>query len=257
MPSLINLNYLDMSKSLKIISNAKTHVGNERQVNQDAFLSQPEIGVWIVADGMGGHHNGEYASGLLTEKIEIPSFINGFDQTVDFLKAHIRKKNTELFFYAKKFGENARCGTTLVGLVMRANKISILWVGDSRVYKYSPYQNSFSQLTVDHTMFNKLYAKGAIDEFHPMAEQYKGALSRVVGGEEDVEVDEIRVVLKEDERFLLCTDGVNKELSDNELKEILSENLTPGATCKKIIDKSLTRIGRDNITVCVVDVMFV
>ncbi|AJI53924.1 PP2C family protein-serine/threonine phosphatase [Francisella philomiragia] len=246
-----------MSKSLKIISNAKTHVGNKRAVNQDAFLAQPEIGVWIVADGMGGHHNGEYASGLVTQKIMLPDNIVGFDQTVDFIKAFIRKKNTELFYYAKKVGNSVRCGTTVVALVMRGNKVAILWVGDSRIYRFDPEFNQLSQVTVDHTVFNSLKQKGLVDEFHPMAEQYKEALARVVGGEEDVVVDEYRLVLKKSERFLLCSDGINKELSDADLAAILSRSEAPGVTCDMMIKEALANVGRDNMTACVIDVIFI
>lgn len=246
-----------MTKSLKITSNAKTHVGNVRKVNQDAFLAQPEIGVWLVADGMGGHHNGEYASGLLTEKISIPDSVVGFNHTVDFIKALIRAKNTELYYYAKKLGESIRCGTTLVALVVRGNKIAILWVGDSRVYKFDPIVNELTQVTIDHTVFNSLAQKGVVDDFHPMAEQYKGALSRVVGGEENLVVDEVRLVLKDSERFLLCTDGINKELSDDELANILSRNDAPGVTCDTMIKESLSKVGKDNMTACVVDIVFV
>lgn len=246
-----------MAKSLKITSNVKTHVGNIRSVNQDAFLAQPEIGVWIVADGMGGHHNGEYASGLLTQKISIPDNVIGFNQTVDFIKSLIRSKNMELFYYAKKLGESIKCGTTLVALVIRGNKIAILWVGDSRIYRFNPTVNALSQVTVDHTVFNSLQQKGLVDDFHPMAEQYKGALARVVGGEEDVVVDEIRLVLKESERFLLCTDGINKELSDDELASILSKNEAPGVTCDTMIAESLKKTGKDNMTACVVDIIFI
>jgi serine/threonine protein phosphatase PrpC len=246
-----------MSRSLKVVSNAKTHVGNKRSINQDAFLAQPDIGVWIVTDGMGGHHNGEYASGLLTQKISIPDNVTGFNQTVDFLKAFIRNKNTELFYYAKKLGEEIKCGTTLVALVMRGNKISILWIGDSRIYRYNPVMDDLSQITVDHTVFNALQEKGVVDEFHPMAEQYKGALARVVGGEEDVVIDEIRMVLNQSERFLLCTDGINKELTDADLAVIMSKNEAPGITCDMLINQSLDNTGRDNMTACVIDVLFI
>lgn len=246
-----------MARSLKIISNAKTHVGNKRTVNQDAFLAQPELGIWIVADGMGGHHNGEYASGLLTQPIVIPSNVIGFDATVDFLKLWIRQKNTELYFYAKQLGESVRCGTTLVGVVLRGNKVAVLWVGDSRVYRYSIEHKRMTQVTRDHTVFNQMLDKGLVDDFHPMAEQYKGALARVVGGEEDVEVDEVRFVLSSDERFFLCTDGVNKELSDAQIEAILAQNQTPGVTCGIVLEESLKYIGRDNMTACVVDVSFV
>jgi len=246
-----------MSKSIKIISNARTHTGNIRKINEDAILSQPEIGIWIVADGMGGHHNGEYASKLLTEEIRIPPHVVGFDDTIHFVKLLLVQKNFQLYHYAKTLGDGIKCGSTVVCLIIRGNKAAVLWVGDSRVYLYTQPSQDFRMLTEDHTVFSVMKKKGQIDDFHPMAEKYKGALARAVGGDEEVDVSENRLVLKGGERFLLCTDGINKEVNDEVLWDIMNENYTPGISCTRIVQQALDNKGRDNMSICVVDVSFV
>lgn len=246
-----------MVRALKIISNAKTHVGKVRSQNQDAYLEQPKAGIWLVADGMGGHHNGEYASQLLTSEIQVPSEVKGIDQLVDFVKLTIQQKNYQLFHYASKLGDGVRCGTTVVCLIVYGLQASILWVGDSRVYQYSTEEQSLKQVTKDHTVFSEMKEKGLVDDYHPMAEKYKGALARVVGGDESVEIDEMRLVLSGNERFLLCSDGITKELSDEDIWQCLSKHLSPGVTCSMMLNEGLSKNARDNMTACVVDISFV
>ena len=246
-----------MTQSIKIISNAKTHIGNKRQTNQDAFLSQPESGIWIVADGMGGHHNGEYASGLLTEKIALPLQRLNFDETIFFIKNIINKKNLELFHYAKKLGSDIKCGSTIVCLFIKGNKAAVIWVGDSRLYQYDIKEKFLKSVTRDHTVFNKMHDEGRMDHYHPMANRYKEALTRVVGGEESLEIDEKRFFLKGNERFLLCSDGIMKDLDDTEISQVMSENYSPGMTCEVLVKEALSKTGRDNITASIIDITIV
>ena len=246
-----------MQKSIKIVSNAVTHVGNVRKVNQDAYLSQPSIGLWIVADGMGGHHNGEYASQLLTEEIHLPDDISDFDSLVAYIRLIISQKNYQLYEYAKSIGEDIRCGSTIVVLIVRGNQAAVIWVGDSRIYKYNFDDLNFAQITIDHSVYNEMLRNKEIDKYHPMAEKYSKMLARVVGGAETVEIDEQRFLLKDHERFLLCSDGLFKELSDDEIYETISQKYSPGKICKSLLAQSIDKAGIDNITAMVVDISIV
>lgn len=202
--------------------------GYYRNHNEDAYLEQPEAGIFVIADGIGSLANGEWASQTLVQPFTInqQSFFN--DRVYAF-KRELLKRHQHLF-YAQ---QESVCGATLVALVTDPHKAMVLWAGDARAYCYQKNTHKLTQLTQDHT--------------------YQKAVTRAAGVEKDLYLDEKLLDLRGDELFLLCSDGLNKGMSQNELTYFLSQNLPLSTTCKKLIDFSLTRGSTDNITVLLVD----
>lgn len=227
-------------------SAARSHAGRVRQLNEDAFFNSAEQGLWAVADGMGGLARGDYASGVVAEAfvhfVRQPSLtLNIMNLEARLAEAH---KNCRHTFKGEQIG------STVAAMFAFGSYCFFLWAGDSRVYRLR--DNVLVQMTVDHTVAQQKCARGELRPsqvaFHPAAH----VLTRAVGVHQTLHLDLHFERVEEADRFLLCSDGLTKELSSSEILQGLQIS-SIGDAVEALIDNALQKGGRDNITALVID----
>ncbi|MCP3869018.1 MAG: serine/threonine-protein phosphatase [Gammaproteobacteria bacterium] len=227
-----------------------TVVGNVRKLNEDACLSRPDAGIWVVADGMGGHSSGDLASSMIVDGIQQIELLPTLSEAVEQVEDSLLEVNRSLRHLAFQRGGDVTIGSTVVILMAHAQHCLLMWVGDSRAYRYR--DGRLIRLTQDHTQVEELVMQGLMEpeeaENHPAS----NIITRAVGADDALYVDmDNRKIFKGD-TYLLCSDGLNKELSDSEIAEQLTR---PGSTdeiCHSLVDTALERSARDNVTVVLI-----
>ena len=241
---------------LSIRSAMLSDVGRLRAVNEDACLEAPESGLWAVADGMGGHGFGDVASARVTEFLARFSPPPGpqLDDPVAQLQGLLMAANDSLRDEALRRGRRV-IGSTVVVLFIPSDKsegeAAVLWAGDSRVYRYRG--GTMTCLTRDHTYVEEMVSIGALTAEQAIGHPQGHIVTRAVGAGDVLEVDWVRVDVRPGDRFLLCSDGLTGELSDDEIAVAMQQ---PDCTvvAEVLVQAALDHGGRDNVSVVVVDV---
>lgn len=232
---------------------AASHPGLMRDNNEDCFLSRPEQGLWLVADGMGGHEAGEVASALVRDTIERETQKNPNISLLD----SIQQAHTTILTSAAQGIGAPGMGSTVVALKSNLEKYQIAWVGDSRAYLWTPTREGghLEQLSVDHSYVQMLVETGVIRpeeaEFHPE----KNIITQCLGMQEltHVRVDFVEQQWQKDQWILLCSDGLTDEVNDKTITQILSESHDCLAAVDQLLHAALTSGGRDNITLQIIE----
>lgn len=231
------------------ISAGATHCGNVRDVNKDAYLDRPDGGLWAVADGMGGHAAGDLASRLVVQALETAPQHRFLGRAVASLRDCLGDANRRLGAEARRRGE-AVIGSTLAALVAVGGHCVSLWVGDSRIYRLR--NGILHRLSHDHSRVQALVDQGRISphemEEHPQAH----VITRALGAGELLEMDAQICEIKNGDRFLLCTDGLTREVPEGDIAE-LSARIALNAVPQALIEEACKRGARDNVTAVVVD----
>ncbi|EQD62114.1 protein serine/threonine phosphatase [mine drainage metagenome] len=230
-------------------SAGRTVTGKVRKHNEDAILMRDDVGLWVVADGMGGHSAGDYASGLLIERLGAVRRDGDVFDFIETVEDAVVQVNTDLLRTAAERGVDV-IGTTLVLLVHSADFMLCGWVGDSRGYCYE--EGRLSQVTEDHVHGG---VKSDITQFGTQSAQPTpgaGVLTRAIGAERDLFIDWVVTGSRPGMQFLLCSDGINKEMSDDEIDAEFRRRLQPQALADELIDLGLQRAARDNISAVIV-----
>ncbi len=237
--------------SLMWRSSAFTDPGRKRALNEDAFLNDPDHGVWAVADGMGGHQAGELASRTVIERLEHFEGVDSLPDMVDDLETLLMQANDDLIAEVSKSRASSDViGTTVAVLAVYRDFGFILWAGDSRIYRFR--NGKLEQLTEDHSMVQELvnagHLKAADAEDHPAA----NIILRSVGGEQPLHLDMDYVRIASGDRFLICSDGLYREIPEQTLHRILeTEDIHD---CNQALRAAaLAAGGGDNITSILVD----
>jgi protein phosphatase len=226
------------------VSAGMTDTGRVRASNQDAFVDHNSVGLWAVADGMGGHRDGDVASRMVCEGLQSFKPEGSLEDCVDELRQRMSRVNSQLHAAAIRPINPVQSGSTVVMLLAKRTACAILWAGDSRVYRLR--ERKLVQLTTDHTWATELQ----LDE--AMAEESDHAITRAVGGEEILLLDVRRDRVKLGDRFLLCSDGLTRELSTPQIASLLGAGDVK-QSAKALIDATLAQGARDNVTVVVVE----
>ncbi|WP_089724894.1 PP2C family protein-serine/threonine phosphatase [Candidatus Thiosymbion oneisti] len=231
------------------ISAGATHRGNVREVNEDAYLDRPDRGLWAVADGMGGHAAGDLASRLVVQTLETAPQHPFLGLAVASLRDCLGDANRRLGAEARRRGE-AVIGSTLAALMAMGGHCVSLWVGDSRIYRLR--NGTLHRLSHDHSQVQALVDQGRLSpdamEEHPAAH----VVTRALGAGELLEVDAQLCEIKNGDRFLLCTDGLTREIPEGDILEFLAR-IGLNAAPQALIDEACKRGARDNVTAVVVD----
>lgn len=236
----------------QVVSAASTHVGKVRKINQDAFLEVPRNSLWAVADGMGGHAEGECASRLVVDLLGALPAPSSAEEAIQQIEQALNTANAQLLSDAETKGVEI-IGTTVVILSLIGWTAVIAWVGDSRLYRLRAGQ--LQQLTTDHTEVQEWVAQGRLSAEEAERHPHGNVLARAVGAEEQLEVAHRVETLQAGDRYLLCSDGLSKELSDQRLLEILSAKEAASAGADRMIAEALAAGGRDNVTVVIAAVL--
>lgn len=246
---------------MKVEAYGMTDVGRKRTHNEDSFLVSDDLRLFVVADGMGGHSGGEYASRLAVSTIEevirsintdpeatVISGVNSEDTGYgDRLKYAIEVAGQKIFDQALYDSELKGMGTTITAVILDNQMAYVANVGDSRVYLIRG--DKIKQLTTDHSLVSEQMRAGLISEKDAKKHKLKNIITRSVGYQEDVEIDVTKFEVKKDDRILLCSDGLTNMVDDKEIQATVLGSDDLRRICKTLIDRANAKGGDDNITV--------
>ncbi|MFQ5773090.1 MAG: PP2C family protein-serine/threonine phosphatase [Kiloniellaceae bacterium] len=230
-----------------------THVGTVRKVNEDAYVDLPgigpEVGLWAVADGMGGHEAGDFASRMIVEALRSVPPPTGRDALLDEVDVRLQSVNRRLRDYAATHARGGVVGSTVAVLIGYRSEGICLWAGDSRVYLLRG--GLFRQLTQDHSQVEELIKLGLLNRSEAASHPAGNVITRAVGAMDDLIVDAIGHELADGDIYLLCSDGLNKVLPDEEIALILERQDCRQAV-QSLLQRALDKGARDNVTAIVV-----
>jgi PPM family protein phosphatase len=236
---------------MKIHSYALTDIGLKRKINQDAFLKDDELQLYIVADGMGGHRGGEVASRLAVEVIRKYCRENKHLTGRDILDKGINLSCQEIYKQSLENEELSGMGTTVLAVLFQDDVAYIGQVGDSRAYLLN--SGGIWQVTEDHSLLNEEIRAGRIAAGQVASYQFKNVITRSVGYESHVTVDIYRRKAKFKDAFLLCTDGLSGLVEIQEMAQEVSKH-GPSLGLANLVALANARGGDDNITALICEV---
>jgi serine/threonine protein phosphatase PrpC len=226
-----------------------THKGNVRNLNEDSLLSRSEAGLWVVADGMGGHEAGEVASQLIVSSLEslpqrayISDFVDDVEDTLLLVNQKLRTHSIEKL-------NGLTIGSTVTCLILREAIGVVLWVGDSRLYRLR--EGRLEQLTKDHSEVQAQIDMGVLTPEQAENSSIKNMLSRAIGAFDELDVDVNAFPVQADDLFLLCTDGLYNELSSGEIEQMLKYGHLDKIS-EKLMQSCLSHEAKDNVSFIVV-----
>ncbi len=237
---------------LKWSSAGVTDIGKVRSINQDAYLNLPEIGLWVVADGMGGHEAGEVASRTIIEHLQHLSEARDLGSYITEIQKRITEVNLNLREIAAQKYNSATVGSTVVVLIAYGNQYACLWAGDSRLYRLR--NNRLEQISKDHNMVETCIAECAMNPKLPYDNKRAEALTRAVGGGDPLEIDLKIDQMCKDDIFLLCSDGLYREVPTEKISQLLSKGDDCTTMTKNLLESALTDSAKDNITISVIQI---
>lgn len=238
-----------------MLSFGKTDIGKKRSMNQDnLFFSDEPVGclpnLYIVADGMGGHKAGDYASSYAV--YQFVEFVKQCEDSnpITVMKQGIRAVNDEILTASKEREELNGMGTTFVCAVVDANHLYVANIGDSRLYVLD--KDSIRQITLDHSLVEELIRTGQLDPLKVRNHPEKNIITRALGASEEAIPDFFEIELYMDEKILMCSDGLSNMVEDDEIQNIIIEAEQPEAAVTRLIDRANYYGGKDNIAALVV-----
>ena len=231
----------------RLASLAATHPGAVRPRNEDALLERPDIGLWVVADGAGGHGAGDVASNAIVEALKaVPPGLAAAE-----LLAQVRLRLTavhqDLQEEAARRGPGRILASTVVVMLARGDHFAMLWAGDSRAYLLR--QGVLSRVTKDHSLVQELVDQGTLREEEAESHPQANVITRAIGAQGELELDKVSGRIIEGDRYLLCTDGLFKTMAEAEICAMLAG----GADAQAIITEAVGRGARDNVSAIGVD----
>lgn len=231
----------------------RSDIGKVRSNNEDAFLTTDKDGVFLVADGMGGHKAGEVASNITREVISSKLTQQDAGDNVEALiREAFLAANEKVRATASANTDQQGMGCTCVLLMLREQNFFVAHVGDSRIYLFRKGQ--LKQVTRDHSYVEELFIRGLINEEEKKGHPYRNQITRYIGCSTKLEVDITSGPVWNGDVFLLCSDGLTEEVKDDKLEEIFAKNLDPDATANLLVEEALKNGGKDNISVVIVQV---
>ncbi|SFJ82228.1 PP2C family protein-serine/threonine phosphatase [Jannaschia pohangensis] len=223
----------------------RTDVGLLRKVNEDAALAMPDSGLWVVADGMGGHSAGDVSSRMIVDALASTGLPASAEDLVGRVMDRLSQANTGIREHAAT-NQLGTIGATVVAFLVQDDGARALWSGDSRLYRLR--DGHLDQVTRDHTEVNELLDSGALTPEE--AERYprRNVITRAIGVTELPHVELLEIDVQPGDVWLLCSDGLTEHLQDYEIRHHLAA-LPPQEACNAMVADVLDRGARDNVTV--------
>jgi protein phosphatase len=233
-------------------SAARTDVGLRRRANEDRYSVAAPLGLYLVADGMGGHTAGQVASDLAAQSaVRALETLEGAEATLtEKLRYSVAAANREIFGKAQEKPNLAGMGTTLVALLAGVNRVALAHVGDSRAYLIRGAK--IRQLTDDHSLVAELVRRREITAHAARGHPHRHVLTRALGVRPTVEADLAELTPVADDVFVLCSDGLTGHLRDEEIAAEVTRDSDLDGACERLIDLANARGGEDNTTVVLV-----
>jgi protein phosphatase len=235
---------------MKVRVGVRTDIGRSRSRNEDSYLVKDPL--YAVADGMGGHRGGDVASRLALESLQSPqegSTGEDFHQLVEQIKV----ANQRVMERGEADRDLRGMGTTLTAILAADGRAHVAHVGDSRAYMLR--EGNLQQLTEDHTLVQRMVREGRLTEEQAHTHPQRSIVTRALGVDEDVPIDELTLDVREGDRLVLCTDGLSNMLDRDTIKGILESSPDPQTACDRLVEAANRAGGDDNITVVVLDVV--
>ncbi|MCR5824730.1 MAG: Stp1/IreP family PP2C-type Ser/Thr phosphatase [Lachnospiraceae bacterium] len=239
-------------------SAALTDIGRQRALNQDfIFRSDEAIGLlpslYIVADGMGGHKAGDYASRFCVEDFikeartgKFKTLLGGLESIINIVNEHVYNKSVTV-------PEYKGMGTTLVAAVVDENTVTVSNVGDSRMYLFSENEG-LKQITVDHSLVENMIRVGKLERKEAAHHPKKNVITRAIGVDSSVEPDFYEIDLEKGDIILLCSDGLSNMVDDDRITDCLKETKDLDEKARELVDYANERGGKDNISVVLIEI---
>ena len=227
----------------------RTDTGRHRRVNEDAYLNLDDIGLWIVADGMGGHFRGDLASRMIVDAFSDLARPQTIDEFAVLARERLRHANAAICHEVLDAHTGQIMGSTVVIFLVYNQEWLCLWAGDSRAYLLRDGQ--LIQITHDHSVVQEMVDSGKLRKAEAVNHPAAHKITRAIGTRSNLQLDEYRSFLRDGDTVLLCSDGLNREVEDQELAEIL-DNYDCEEASRELVDLTLERGARDNVTVAVI-----
>ena len=234
---------------------SKTDIGRKREVNQDyVFVSDQPVGnipnLLIVADGMGGHNAGDYASKFVVQVLKKELAKSREDGPRAMLKKAIASANHQLIAESKTDAKLEGMGTTLVAATVIEHTLYFANVGDSRLYLLN---DEIRQLSKDHSLVQEMVRLGGLNAEEAKHHPDKNIITRAIGVKEDIEIDFFEYRLKKGDIILMCTDGLSNMVEDEEIFQIVRSSRDGVEAVEQLIERANSNGGKDNIGVIVAE----
>ncbi|MCC5888590.1 MAG: serine/threonine-protein phosphatase [Gammaproteobacteria bacterium] len=226
-----------------------TDTGKRRAHNEDAILARPEARLWVVADGMGGHAAGDVASRMLTETLADVDSSGSFPEFVDRVDDALIHINRDIRSHADENFGGKTMGCTVVIMVSSANVGVCMWAGDSRLYRLR--QGSLIQVSRDHDPLEELVERGVLTPEEADDHPDSSVITRAVGGQPELCLDCILFDIEPGDVYLLCSDGLYREVERDEMRDILLGSTSVDERAQSLLDLALERGARDNVSIIV------
>jgi serine/threonine protein phosphatase PrpC len=228
---------------------ARTHPGMRREHNEDAMLVRAEDGFWLVADGMGGHEAGDVASSMVIEAVGKVARNGSLSSFVDSVEDAVVDLNRQFRAHAEKHFGGRTMGCTVVMMAAEGSLGVCLWAGDSRLYRLR--NGELLQVSRDHSPVEEMVDAGILTAEEAALQPDSSVITRAVGGQTELYLDVALVDLEPGDTFLLCSDGLYREVEVNEIAEQMA-NPEVQDVVDRLLDMALDRGARDNVTIIVV-----
>ena len=228
-----------------LVSGAATHVGCVRKLNEDSYLDRADLGLWAVADGMGGHDAGDHASQLTVAALgqvpppeSAPTFLSG-------VKSALQAANGELRREAAARGPGRIIASTVVTLLAYGHHYACVWAGDSRLYRLR--DETLQQVSRDHSHVQEMVDTQLLSPEEARNHPYSNVVTRAVGATDALDLETCHDRLRSGDLFLLCSDGLTKEVEDDEIRAILMRESLFDAPYA-LIESAIAHGASDNVT---------
>lgn len=228
----------------KFRSAGATHAGHERPTNQDSLLELPGSGLWVIADGMGGYSAGDVASRMVCDALATFKPAAMMEESIDTIRQHMSDVNQALHGLSLRPVDPMQSGSTVVMLLTEGDACAALWAGDSRVYRLR--EGELVQMTTDHSWAAELNLRGVVYEI------IDHTITRAVGGEATLLLDVKRDRVRSGDRYLVCSDGLYRELSSRQIATLLREGDIQHCV-QSLLEATLAAGAHDNVTLIVVE----
>jgi serine/threonine protein phosphatase PrpC len=226
-----------------------SHVGLQRKLNEDSVLAKPEIGLWAVADGMGGYGGGDVASRTVVDALRTLAPSASAAYLLSEFERKIMRVNSDLRALALT-REAAVMGTTLIALLVHGAHYACVWCGDSRAYLRR--DGALSQVSRDHSEVQELIDRGLLDEEEARVWPRRNVVTRALGATEQAELELVDGPICVGDRFLLCSDGLTTHVRDKEIAALIAGR-EPQKACDDLLLLTLERGASDNVSIIIVD----
>ena len=235
----------------RLRSVACSHAGLVRAHNEDSFLDRPDIGLFVVADGMGGMTAGDVASAAIVTALDQIAATDDTPALMQAVRARLSAVNASLLALAERRGPGIVIGSTVAGLVVRDGHFACFWAGDSRVYRYRA--GELDRLTRDHSLVQDMVDAGLLAPADAETHPHASVIQRAVGIEAELTLDGVHAAAEAGDVFLLCSDGLTRMVNDEELEHQLGQAPIE-AVSAALLDLVLRRGAKDNVTTVLVEV---